>query len=562
VGAITDSRTCRKPPAAVPWRFPAKTPVVNSLPRIALAQINPTVGDLDGNAALISDWIGQARQAGAELVIFPELALTGYPAEDLYLRPDFIAANAGVLEELAREVRGITAIVGYAEPVDHPVGRAIAANAAALIADGEVRQVYRKRLLPNYGVFDEFRTFRNGHGPLVANAAGRGIGLTVCEDCWEPDSEVARDLAPGADLIANLSASPYHRGKAREREEIFKRVASSEGRPVALVNMVGGQDELIFDGASVLISADGTVLARAGQFTEELLIYEGEQRVSPWLGDLDEVYAALVTGLRDYVVKNGFAHVGLGLSGGIDSALVATLATDALGPERVTCVVMPSPHSSGETQSDARDMAARLGVEMLEIPIEGPMEAFGALLGEENRGLTAENLQARIRGNLMMALSNSRGWLVLTTANKSETSVGYSTIYGDMAGGLAPIKDTPKTLVYELCRYRNRASPVIPEEIITRPPSAELRPDQKDSDSLPDYGTLDRILRLYVEEDLGPAEIVGRGEDPEITSEVIALVDRSEYKRRQSPPGLRITSKGFGRDRRMPITNRYHPWEA
>ncbi len=489
---------------------------MKSLPRIAIAQINATVGDLDGNAALITDWIGQARQAGAELVIFPELALTGYPAEDLYLRPDFVAANAKVMEEIAREVRGITAVVGFAQPVANPVGRAIAANAAALISDGKIRQVYRKRLLPNYGVFDEYRTFRNGLGPMVAEVAGRKLGLTVCEDCWEPDSEVAGNLAPGSDLIANLSASPYHRGKAREREEIFRRVASTEGRPVALVNMVGGQDELIFDGASALIAADGTVLARAGQFTEDLLIYEGEQQVSPWLGDLDEVYAALVTGLRDYVVKNGFAHVGLGLSGGIDSALVAALAADALGPERVTCVVMPSPHSSGETQSDAREMAGRLGVEMLEIPIEGPMDAFAALLGEENAGLTAENLQARIRGNLMMALSNSRGWLVLTTANKSETSVGYSTIYGDMAGGLAPIKDTPKTLVYELCRYRNAASPVIPEEIISRPPSAELRPDQKDSDSLPDYDTLDRILRLYVEEDLGPAEIVERGEDPEI----------------------------------------------
>ncbi len=526
-----------------------------------MAQINPTVGDLDGNAAMISDWINRASEAGAELVIFPELALTGYPAEDLYLRPDFIAANARVMEEISREVHGITAIVGYAEPVADPVGRAIAANAAAVIADGEITQVYRKRLLPNYGVFDEYRTFRNGSGPLVVEVGDHRVGLSVCEDCWEPDSEVARNLAPGADLIVNLSASPYHRGKAREREQIFRRVASTEGCTVALVNMVGGQDELIFDGASALISPDGTILARAGQFTEDLLIYEGEQRESPWLGDLDEVYAALVTGLRDYVVKNGFAHVGLGLSGGIDSALVAALAADALGPERVTCVVMPSPHSSGETQSDAREMATRLGVEMIEIPIEGPMQAFGELLGDDNTGLTAENLQARIRGNLMMALSNSRGWLVLTTANKSETSVGYSTIYGDMAGGLAPIKDTPKTLVYELCRYRNAASPVIPEQIITRPPSAELRPDQKDSDSLPDYDTLDRILQKYVEGDLGPAEIVASGEDPEVTSEIVALVDRAEYKRRQSPPGLRITSKGFGRDRRMPITNRYRPWK-
>jgi NAD+ synthase (glutamine-hydrolysing) len=540
---------------------------VNPIPRIALAQINPTVGDLDGNAALISDWIDQAKRAGAQLVIFPELALTGYPAEDLYLRRDFIAANSRLVEELATEVSGITALVGYAEPVADPVGRAIAANAVAVLADGGVRSIYRKRLLPNYGVFDEYRTFRNGSGPLVTAVAGAQIGLTVCEDCWEPGSDVARDLAPGAGLVANLSASPYHRGKALEREEMFRRVAVEQGAAVALVNMVGGQDELIFDGASALIAPDGSVLARAGQFTEDLVICGGEQsapasrRVAPWLGDLDEVYAALVTGLRDYVVKNGFAHVGLGLSGGIDSALVAALAADALGPERVTCVVMPSPHSSGETQADAREMAGRLGVEMIEIGIEGPMEAFAALLGDDNTGLTAENLQARIRGNLMMALSNSRGWLVLTTANKSETSVGYSTIYGDMAGGLAPIKDVPKTLVYALCEYRNQASPVIPEAIISRPPSAELRPDQKDSDSLPDYEVLDRILKLYVEEDNGPAEIVALGEDPGITAEVIALVDRSEYKRRQSPPGLRITSKGFGRDRRMPITNRYRPWK-
>jgi NAD+ synthase (glutamine-hydrolysing) len=539
---------------------------VNRIPRIALAQINPTVGDLDLNAALISDWITKAGEAGAELVIFPELALTGYPAEDLYLRPDFIAANAALLEEIAAGVTGITALIGYAEPVADPVGRAIAANAVAVVTDGAVRRIYRKRLLPNYGVFDEYRTFRNGAGPLVLDLAGAAVGLTVCEDCWDPLSPVAEELAPGAGLIANLSASPYHRGKAREREEIFRRIAVDRATPVAMVNMVGGQDELVFDGASVLLGPDGGVLARAGQFTEDLVICGGAepqaQRPAPWLGDLDEVYAALVTGLRDYVVKNGFAHVGLGLSGGIDSALVAVLAADALGPERVSCVVMPSPHSSHETQADAREMAGLLGVEAIEIPIEGPMNAFAELLGEDNAGLAAENLQARIRGNLMMALSNSRGWLVLTTANKSETSVGYSTIYGDMAGGLAPIKDVPKTLVYELCRYRNRASPVIPEAIITRPPSAELRPDQKDSDSLPGYDVLDRILKLYVEEDLGPAEIVALGEDPSITAEVVALVDRAEYKRRQSPPGLRITSKGFGRDRRMPITNRYRPWKG
>jgi NAD+ synthase (glutamine-hydrolysing) len=538
---------------------------VSPAPKIALAQVNPTVGDLDGNAALISEWTDRADQAGAQIIVFPELVLTGYPAEDLYLRPDFIAAAGERLEEIAAGIGEITALVGFPDPVGNPVGRAISANATAVIQGGEVRGVYRKRMLPNYGVFDEYRTFRNGSEPLITEAAGLKVGVTICEDCWDPDSPVFSDLAPGAGLIVNSSASPYHRGKGREREEIFRRVAAEKGVPVAMANMVGGQDELIFDGSSALIGADGTVLARAGQFTEDLLIYDPDEAANPvsdWMDDLDEVYTALVTGLRDYVVKNGFRHVGLGLSGGIDSALVAALAADALGPENVTCVVMPSPHSSGETQGDAREMARRLGTDLIEFSIEDTMSAYDRLLGDDATGLAAENLQARIRGNLMMALSNSRGWLVLTTANKSETSVGYSTLYGDMAGGLAPIKDVPKTLVYELCRHRNGSSPVIPESIITRPPSAELRPDQLDTDSLPAYDQLDRILRMYVEEDLGPADIAARGEDPATVADVIAKVDRAEYKRRQAPPGLKITTKGFGRDRRMPITNRYRPWTA
>jgi len=536
---------------------------VSGIPKIALAQINPTVGDLDENAALIADWTEQARTAGAELVIFPELALTGYPAEDLYLRPDFISAAGERLREVAEETGDVIALVGFPDPVGDPVGRAIAANAVAVLSDGRVRGVYHKRLLPNYGVFDEYRTFRNGADPLVTDVAGTRLGVTICEDCWDPDSPVFPELAPGAELIVNSSASPYHRGKGREREEIFRRIATEKGVPVAMTNLVGGQDDLIFDGSSVVIGPDGSILARAGQFTEDLVIYEfGEEEpaVAPWMDDLDEVYTALVTGLRDYVVKNGFRHVGLGLSGGIDSALVAALAVDALGPEHVTCVVMPSPHSSGDTQADAREMANRLGTELIEFSIADAMESYDRLLGEDATGLAAENLQARIRGNLMMALSNSRGWLVLTTANKSETSVGYSTLYGDMAGGLAPIKDVPKTLVYELCRHRNGSSPVIPDTILTRPPSAELRPGQLDTDSLPDYDQLDRILRMYVEEDMGPAEIAARGEDPEVVADVIAKVDRAEYKRRQSPPGLKITTKGFGRDRRMPITNRYRPW--
>lgn len=533
------------------------------MPKIALAQVNPTVGDLDGNAALITNWTAQAHAAGAGLVIFPELVLTGYPAEDLHLRPDFVAAAGKRLREIAAATPDLTILVGFPDPVGNPVGRAISANSTAVISNGEVRAIYHKRQLPNYGVFDEYRTFRNGSEPLVTEVKGLDLGVTICEDCWIEDSPVMEELAPGAHLIANSSASPYHRGKGREREEIFRRVAISKGLPVAMVNMVGGQDELIFDGSSVLIGADGEVLARAGQFTEDLVIWGPDfpsAPPAPWMDDLDEVYTGLVTGLRDYVTKNGFGHVGLGLSGGIDSALVAALAADAIGPENVTCVVMPSPHSSSDTQGDAREMAKRLRTGLIEFSIEDTMTAYDLLLGDDATGLAAENLQARIRGNLMMALSNSRGWLVLTTANKSETSVGYSTLYGDMAGGLAPIKDVPKTLVYELCRHRNGASPVIPETIISRPPSAELRPGQLDTDSLPGYDQLDRILRYYVEEDLGPAEIAAKGEDPAIVADVISKVDRAEYKRRQAPPGLKITTKGFGRDRRMPITNRYRPW--
>lgn len=532
------------------------------MPRIALAQINPTVGDLDANAARVTEWIAQAKEAGAGVVVFPELVLTGYPAEDLYLRADFIAAAGERLLEVADRVPDITALVGFPEPVEYPVGRAIAANATAVIRNGEVTGIYRKRLLPNYGVFDEYRTFRNGSEPLVTEAGGIKMGVTICEDCWDPGSPVFEEMAPGADLIANCSASPYHRGKGREREENFRQLARVKGVPVAMVNLVGGQDELIFDGSSALIAADGSVLARAGQFSEDLLICDPGEPAGPaseWMDDLDEVYTALVTGLRDYVVKNGFRHVGLGLSGGIDSALVAALAVDALGPERVTCVVMPSPHSSSDTQSDAREMAKRLGTGLIEYSIEETMASYDHLLGDDATGLAAENLQARIRGNLLMALSNSRGWLILTTGNKSETSVGYSTLYGDMAGGLAPIKDVPKKLVYELCHHRNGSSPVIPESIITRPPSAELRPDQLDSDSLPDYDHLDRILQMYVEENLGPAEIAARGEDPALVAEVIAKVDAAEFKRRQAPPGLKVTTRGFGRDRRMPITNRYRP---
>jgi NAD+ synthase (glutamine-hydrolysing) len=533
--------------------------MTSRLPVTALAQINTTVGALGENSDRIAAAGREAVERGAGLVVFPELALTGYPAEDLYLRSDFIAASREALDDLAPRLSGATFLVGFAEPVpDRIPGRAAAWNAAALIEDGALVGIYRKRLLPNYGVFDEFRTFRNGADPLVSTVAGARVGITICEDCWEPDSPVASELGPGADLIANLSASPFHRGKAKEREEIFRAVARRTGCAVAMTNLVGGQDELVFDGSSVAVSPEGEILARASRFEEEIVIVEwdGDPIAEP-LSDLEEIYGALILGLRDYVDKNGFEHVGIGLSGGIDSALVAALAVDALGPHRVSCVVMPSPFSSDETQSDARELAGNLGCELIEHPIEGLMDSYRGALGRDSEGVSGENIQARIRGNLLMALSNARGWLILVTSNKSEASVGYSTLYGDMAGGFAPLRDVPKTLVFELCSYRNRDGGPIPDSIIERPPSAELRADQLDTDSLPDYEELDRILALYVEQDLGPAEIVASGEDRDAVRRVVSLVDGAEYKRRQSPPGIRVTTRAFGRDRRMPVTNRF-----
>ncbi len=533
-----------------------------SLPKTALVQINTTVGDLDGNSARILSGARDAVAAGAGLVLFPELCLPGYPAEDLYLRTDFIRANSDALESLAPELVGATFLIGYAEPAGEAApGRAIAFNSAAVVSNGQIVGTYRKRLLPNYGVFDERRTFRPGQEPLVLDSAGVSVGLTICEDCWEPTDPVATDLAPDANLILNLSASPYHRGKGAEREAIFSDTAIAQGVPVAVCNLVGGQDELVFDGASVAIAADGTPLTRAARFEEEVLLVDWGDAPGPGPldGGVEEVYGALVLGLRDYIDKNGFDRVGVGLSGGIDSALVALLARDALGPERVSVVIMPSPFSSSETQEDARALGAKLGCETLEYPIGGLMTGYEDLLGEDDRGLAAENIQARIRGNILMALSNSRGWLVLTTSNKSEASVGYSTLYGDMAGGFAPIRDVPKGLVYELTEWRNRNGGPVPLGILERPPSAELRPDQLDVDSLPEYDLLDEIINLHVEGDLGPAEIIARGLDPETVRAVVGLVDRAEYKRRQSPPGTRITTRSFGRDRRMPITNRYRP---
>jgi NAD+ synthase (glutamine-hydrolysing) len=554
--------------------------------RIALAQLNPTVGDIDGNASLVADWIARARGAGADLVVFPELTLPGYPPEDLLLKPHFLAANQRALERLAADASGIVAMVGFAEPTgleadarhDAPKPRP-AHNALAVLSNGRVAAVYRKQRLPNYGVFDEARYFEPGTDPMVHAVDGVEIGLTICEDVWEPGPPASLEAQAGAALIVNPSGSPYLRGKGRDREEMFADRARAYGVPFAFCNLVGGQDELVFDGHSFVVDAGGSVVARARQFEEDLLVCElgGGAPVAELLGDLDEVYAALTLGLRDYVAKNGFEHVLVAVSGGIDSALVALIAVDALAPERVTCVVMPSPHSSPETQADAREIAENLGTELIELPIEPAMQAYDQLLGiDGNRpatgaflheqepaagspGLAAENIQARIRGNLLMAISNARGWLVLTTGNKSELSVGYATLYGDMAGGFAVIKDVPKTLVYRLVERRNERSgrELVPPSVIERAPSAELRPDQRDEDSLPPYDLLDRVLEAYVERDTSREEMVAAGLPGDVVDEVIALVDRSEYKRRQAPPGIRITSKAFGRDRRLPITNRY-----
>jgi NAD+ synthase (glutamine-hydrolysing) len=551
--------------------------------RIALAQIDPTVGDLDGNAAKIAAWMSMAADAGAQLAIFPELCLPGYPAEDLYLKRHFVEANRAAIEGLARASGEMTALVGFAEPAaaaDHRHAH----NSLAVLGGGEVRAIYRKNRLPNYAVFDEQRYFVPGVEPATVEVAGTKVGLTVCEDIWEEGPPASHEAAEGAALIANPSGSPYHRGKGREREAMFAARARAYGTHLAFCNLVGGQDELVFDGQSFVVDPHGEVIARAAQFEEELLICDlsattASGRLVEPLSDPAEVYGALVLGLRDYVGKNGFRHVGIALSGGIDSALVALLAADAIGAENVSCVVMPSPHSSNETQADARTIAANLGAAVLEIPIEAVMGAYEDSLapvfaadgaGDEESlphdptrpsepDLAAENIQARIRGNVMMALSNKHGWLVLTTGNKSEMSVGYATLYGDMAGGFAAIKDVPKTLVYDLVRYRNgrAGEELVPASVLERAPSAELRPDQLDSDSLPPYELLDRVLEAYVERDQGREEMVAAGMPAGVVDEVVRMVDRSEYKRRQAAPGIRITPRAFGRDRRLPITNRF-----
>ena len=573
--------------------------------RVALAQINSTVGDIRGNARLIADNIARARDQRAALVVFPELTLSGYPPEDLLLKTGFLEAAADALQELAAQTRGIVAVVGFPERDDDVY------NSAAVLADGKVVAVYRKMYLPNYGVFDEQRYFQSGSEAAIVDVNGVPVGITICEDIWEPGPPAMTETLGGAQVIVNLSASPYRVGYGRGRERMLVQRAIDYLAAVVFVNTVGGQDELVFDGHSLAVDQDGRVIARCPQFEERLELCTIDPRevvaarlrdtrhranvrrqrrvtpdveppvrtlarlqvasdaekvagnTAPVLEPEAEVYAALCTGLRDYTDKNGFDHVVLALSGGIDSALTALVAVDALGAERVTCVSLPSPYSSEGTRSDAGNIAANLGVDFMEIPIEEAMKAYDDMLAEPFAGrepdIAEENVQARIRGNIVMALSNKFGWLVLTTGNKSELSVGYATLYGDMAGGFAVLKDVFKGWVYRLVRWRNQQGDgeLVPASVLERPPSAELRYEQRDQDSLPPYEVLDAILAGYVEEDLDAAELVNRGLPEAEVERVIAMVDRAEYKRRQAPPGIKISTKAFGRDRRLPITNRY-----
>lgn len=540
--------------------------------RVALAQINVTVGDLPGNEEKIADFIGQAKKAKADLVLFPELAVTGYPPEDLLFKPTFIQRNLKALKQLIPLTKGLTAVIGF---VDRgPKGGLT--NAAAVAADGRLIARYHKRMLPNYGVFDEKRYFTAGQKPLVVEQRGTKtrMGISICEDIWVEQGPCEEEAAAGADLILNISASPYHAGKLRERERLLARRASRYRRSVLYVNLVGGQDELVFDGGSLVVDPRGRVAFRAPQFKEGLFLIDLPIRsgghpkaLTPSARPLspeEEIFRALVLGTRDYVRKNRFSHVVVGLSGGIDSALTAAIAVGALGKEAVTGVSMPSRYSSPETKSDAQAVAQALGIQFLELPIEpvfqAVLDSLGPLFEGRAPDVTEENLQARIRGLLLMALSNKFHWLVLATGNKSELSTGYCTLYGDMVGGFAVIKDLPKTWVYRVSRFVNRSlgRAVIPESVFKRPPTAELKPNQRDQDTLPPYELLDSIVKAYVEEDHSSAEIrKGTKAPPAEVHRVLRMIDANEYKRRQAPIGIKITPRAFGKDRRMPITNRY-----
>ena len=574
--------------------------------RLAMAQINPTVGDLDGNTARILSCVDRARALRADMVAFPELAITGYPPEDLLLKPQFLDENMRKMRQVVEASRGISIVVGFVDAGNDVY------NAAAVAHDGQLVDVYHKIYLPNYGVFDEVRYFKVGSGCPVYVVNGTAVGVNICEDIWYAAGPTVVQSDNGAELIVNINGSPFHAGKRAQREEMLATRAGDNGLYIAYVNLVGGQDELVFDGGSAVFGPTGEAVVRGTQFEEELIAVDldveavrssrlsgprlrkerssgpealGPPRVLPVSGytprtlpglpphqpptcysAAEEVYRALVAGTKDYVRKCGFSKVVVALSGGIDSSLVATVAADALGPENVVGVSMPSRYSSEGSVEDAKDLAANLGIRLLSLPIEPPFTAFLDILASHFDGMAPneaeENLQSRIRGNLVMALSNKMGWMVLTTGNKSEMAVGYATIYGDMAGGYAVIKDVPKTMVYELARRRNAAGdgPLIPQSVIDKPPSAELRPDQTDQDSLPPYDVLDAILKAYVEEDVSFNGIVALGFDEDVVKLVVNLVDRSEHKRRQSPPGIKITPRSFGRDRRMPIANRHRPF--
>lgn len=568
--------------------------------RLALYQRNPVVGDIHGNIEKVRTNLREAREHGVDLVLFPELTVTGYPPEDLLLKPHFAERAEEALQDLAAEVQDIVAVVGFPELRDDLF------NTAAVIAGGGIAAKYRKRYLPNYGVFDEQRYFQRGADTLVLDMDGIRIGVTICEDLWYPGGPAQRSVVDGnSEILANISASPYSILKGPERERMLATRCQDYGCYLAFCNTVGGQDELVFDGHSLVVDPAGTILARARQFEEDSLILDLDLRgvsrrrlqdprwrqrfasavdqihlasvrrprrekptiesapVRPLLEPEAEVYQALLLGTLDYTRKNGFRHAVLGLSGGIDSALAAAVAVDALGEAAVTAVSMPSRYTLAENRQDAVEIAKRLKVQFLELPIDDLFTAYLETLRDPFEGTdpneAEENIQARVRGNLLMALSNKFDWLVLTTGNKSEMSVGYATLYGDMAGGFSILKDVPKTLVYRLARYRNTLGEVIPERVIDKPPSAELREDQLDSDSLPPYEVLDPIIAAYVEEDRSTEEIEKLGFDRGLVDRVVEMIDRAEYKRRQAPPGIRISPKAFGKDRRLPITNHYRP---
>ena len=586
--------------------------------RLALAQINPTVGDIPGNTSKILDYLERAREAGADLVAFPELATTGYPPEDLLFKKSFLIDNVAAMAKVAAASRGIAVVLGYVNIVSlerpsEEVGPQVT-NAAALCYGGKLVDTYHKIFLPNYGVFDEQRYFQKGSECPVYRIGGVDVGVNICEDIWYPVGPTTVQCQAGAELIVNINASPFHAGKRAFRENMIAQRALENGLTVAYVNTVGGQDELVFDGSSIICNTTGGLVARSPAFQEWLLITDlefpdaaakpsrtpssaeaaavgtvknvtvsevalnsraplAEQPMSDGMDGPEEVYRALVMGTSDYLRKSGFTKALIGLSGGIDSALTATVAVDALGKDNVVGITMPSRYSSEGSISDSKKLAENLGLNLWEVPIEPAHQAFTDMLAERFKGTEAnvaeENVQARVRGNVLMTVSNKFGWIVLTTGNKSEMAMGYATLYGDMAGGFAVLKDVPKTTVYELCRWRNRqgrafgtVDDVIPAAIIDKPPSAELRDDQLDADSLPAYEILDPVVEAYVEDDLSYQDMVGQGFDPQVVRQVIAAVDRNEYKRRQAPPGVKITHRAFGKDRRLPIVNRYRQHEG